>query len=155
MDCEKQEERKDLQKYVFYYERYLNNSMAIESANKIRKAIKNEEKDLAINLALTLTQLEFLEQGCQILRNVKRTLRWSYAYGFYLNNDLQRNLYEIIQEKMDMYSSELHVMLEKDYEKAKTNIGDFTKFKDRVMASVFKCKQVHYYLIILLTFLFV
>jgi len=142
MDSEKQDERKDLQKYVFYYERYLNNNMGIESANKIRKAIKNEEKELAISLALTLTQLEFLEQGCQILRNVKRTLKWSYAYGFYLNNDLQRNLYEIIQEKMDMYSSELHVMLEKDYEKAKNNIGDFTKFKDRVMSSVFKCRQV-------------
>jgi len=136
-----QGKREELQKYVFYYERYMNNDMAIESANKIMKNIKREQKEIAINLALTLTQLEFLENGCQVLRNAKRTLKWSYAYGFYLNNELQRNLYEIIQEKMDMYSSELHVLMEKDYETAKTNIGDFTKFKDKVLSSMFKCRQ--------------
>ena len=61
----------------------------------------------------------------QVLRNSKRILKWSYGYGFYLNNDLQRNLYEIIQEKLDMYSSELHVLLEKKYEEAKNDISDF------------------------------
>ena len=91
---------------------------------------------------MSLTQLEFLHEACQVLRNSKRILKWSYGYGFYLENDLQRNLYEIIQEKLDMYSSELHVLLEKEYEKAKENIGEFTKFKDKVLASVYKCKQV-------------
>jgi len=51
-------------------------------------------------------------------------------------------LYEIIQEKMDMYSSELHVLLEKDYEEAKKNIGEFTNFKNKVLAAVYKCQQV-------------
>jgi ariadne-1 len=141
MTNSEQDKRQELQKYVFYYERYMNNNMAIESANKIMRNLKKEQKEIAINLSLTLTQLEFLENGCQVLRNAKRTLKWSYAYGFYLSNDLQRNLYEIIQEKMDMYSSELHVLMEKDYETAKTNIGDFTKFKDKVLSAMFKCRQ--------------
>ena len=106
------------------------------------QSLKKEEKDLAINLMLTLTQLEFLKDACQVLRNSKRILKWSYGYGFYLNNELQRNLYEIIQEKLDMYSSELHVLLEKRYEEAKTNIGDFTSFKEAVQASVYKCRSV-------------
>ena len=142
MDSEKSQQRQELQKYAFYYERFMNNKIAVDSANKIMKGIKAEEKEIAISLMLTLTQLEFLKEACQVLRNSKRALKWSYAYGFYLNNDLQRNLYEIIQEKLDMYSSELHVMLEKKYEESKHSISDFTVFKTSVQASVFKCKQV-------------
>ena len=120
----------------------MNNNIAIQSVNKIMKALKQEEKDLAINLMLTLTQLEFLREACQVLRNSKRILKWSYAYGFYLSNELQRNLYEIIQEKLDMYSSELHVLLEKKYEETKKSLGEFTQFKEAVQSSIFKCKCV-------------
>jgi len=141
LDDDKNKERQELQKYAFYYERFMNNNIAIQSVNKIMKAIRKEEKDLALNLMLTLTQLEFLREACQVLRNSKRILKWSYGYGFYLNNELQRNLYEIIQEKLDMYSSELHVLLEKKYEECKMNIGDFTSFKENVQASVYKCKS--------------
>jgi len=49
-------------------------------------------------------------------------------------------LYEIIQEKLDQYSSSLHVMLEKDFEEAKKNITDFTKFKEALLAESFKTK---------------
>ena len=141
MNEDEQKKRGELQKYAFYYERYMNNAQAIESVNKLMKGLKAEEKDLSYSLSLTLTQLEFLQNACQVLRNAKRTLKWSYAYGFHLDNDLQRNLYEIIQEKMDMYSSELHVLLEKEYPVAKANITDFTIFKEKIMVAVFKCKQ--------------
>ena len=123
----------------------MNNHLAIQSANKIMKAIKKEEKDIALNLMLTLNGLEFLREACQVLRNSKRILKWSYGYGFYLDNDLQRNMYEIIQEKLDMYSSELHVLLENKYEECKTNIKDFTAFKENVQASIYKCKSVNYF----------
>lgn len=141
MNDDEQKKRGDLQRYAFYFERYLNNAQAIESVNKLMKNLKAEEKDLSFHLSLTLTQLEFLQNACQILRNAKRTIKWSYAYGFHLDNALQRNLYEIIQEKMDMYSSELHVLLEKDYPVAKETITTFTVFKEKIMAAVFKCKQ--------------
>jgi len=141
MDDEMNKERKDLQKYAWYYERYFNNEVAIKSIAKILKGVKEEQKSLAIELVLSLTQMEFLIDACYVLRNSKRILKWSYAYGFYLENDLQRNLYEIIQEKLDQYSGELHVLLEKDYETAKKEIGSFTKFKDKVLSSVYKCKQ--------------
>jgi len=141
MDDDTQKERTELQRYAFYYERYHNNDVAIKSVETILKTLKAEQKDVAINLMLSLTQMEFLIDACHTLRNSKRILKWSYAYGFYLSNDLQRNLYEIIQEKLDMYSSELHVLLEKKYEDAKNNIGDFTKFKDLVLSAVYKCKS--------------
>lgn len=115
--------------------------MAIKSAQKILKHIQANQKDVAHGLLLTLTQLEFLEEACRTLINVKRTLKWSYTYGFHLTDALQRNLYEIIQQNMDMYSSELHVFLEKDYEDARKNIGDFTKLKDKILSAVYKCKQ--------------
>jgi ariadne-1 len=111
------------------------------STDKIMATLKKEEKDIAINLNLTLTQLEYLKEACQVLKNAKRILKWSYAYGFYLENELQRNLYEIIQEKLDQYSQELHVLLETKYDEAKKNIGDFTDFKTKVLAAVFKTKQ--------------
>lgn len=142
MDEESNKQRSELQKFAFYYERFGNNNIAIQHINKIMKAIQQEQKDIAINLILTLSQLEFLNEACQVLRNSKRILKWSYAYGYYLTNDLQRNLYEIIQENLDMYSSELHVLLEKKYEEAKMSIGEFTTFRQAVQSSVFKSKQV-------------
>lgn len=110
------------------------------SADKIMGNLKKEQKDLALSLNLTLTQLEYLLEACQILKNGKRILKWSYAYGFYLENDLQRNLYEIIQENLDISSGELHVLLETKYEQAKKNISEFTDFKSKVLAAVYKTK---------------
>lgn len=96
MDEDINKERTDLQKYAFYYERYFNNEIAIRSIAKLMRTINEEQKELATDLGLSLTQMEFLINSCLTLRNSKRILKWSYAYGFYLDNDLQRNLYEII-----------------------------------------------------------
>jgi ariadne-1 len=145
MDTENQKARQELQLYSFYFERYVNNDVAIQSIQKIIKALKEEQKDIAINLALSLTQLEFLLEACLTLRSAKRILKWSYAYGFYLKNDLQRNVYEIILEKMDMHSSTLHVLMEKKYHEAKANIGDFTNFKQQVLSTTYLCKSVTSY----------
>jgi ariadne-1 len=142
MESEKQKERIALQEYAFFYERYQNNNLAMKSANQILSQMKAEEKPLAIKLALSLIQLEFLTEACHVLRMSKRVLKWSYAYGFYLKNDLQKNIYAIIQEKLDMYSSELHVLLEKNYQQDKEDIGKFTVFKEKVLSAMFKCKRV-------------
>jgi hypothetical protein len=99
-------------------------------------------KDLAISLQLTLLQLEFLEKACLVLSTCKRILKWSFVYGYYIQDPLQRNLYEIIQEKIDTFSQNLHILLEKKYDEAKKDIVDFTKFKDAVVTEVYKCEQV-------------
>jgi ariadne-1 len=136
----------DLEKYGWYYERYKNNEQAMMSAEKIRLKFKEEMKTVAIGLQLTLMQLEFLERACFVLTNCKRILKWSFVYGYYIQDPLQRNLYEIIQEKIDMFSSNLHVLLEKKYDTVKDEIVDFTKFKDQVVAEVFKCETVSFFL---------
>jgi ariadne-1 len=146
MDDEKSRERSALQKYAFYFERYQNNHIAMNSANKMMKEISHNQKDLAISLGLTLTQLEFTLNACKILIKAKRILKWSYAYGYYIENDLQRNLYEIIQQQLDIFSGELHVLMEKDFENDKKEIGSFTNFKDKVLSAMHKTDYVNLFL---------
>ncbi len=86
------EAKKELEKYGFYWERYKNNENASKHAKNIRTDIMKEEKDVAIHLKLSLTQLEFLEKACDTLNACKTLLKWSLAYGYFLEDQLQSNM---------------------------------------------------------------
>lgn len=40
-------------------------------------------------------------------------LKWSYAYGFFVKNDEDKNLYEFLQENLEKNCEGLHELIEK------------------------------------------
>jgi ariadne-1 len=75
------------------------------------------------------TDVKFLAEATVSLVECRRTLAYSYVYGFYLGkNAPQRLLFEYLQEDLEKYCNHLHGL----YEKPLESITDFPRWKEEI-----------------------
>ena len=117
----KQEEKREkakheLKKYMFFYERYNNHMKAGEHAKEMAPKILilinklNEEKHYPI------AELDFLKEGLEEVVRCRKVLKWTYAYGFFLEDEKEKALFEDAQEQLEKNCDRLHEYLEQDFE---------------------------------------
>jgi hypothetical protein len=63
-----------------------------------KKCIEKLKKVVAklVEQDYPLMELEFLEEGIREIIHVKRILAWTYAYGYFLKEEIETNLLETI-----------------------------------------------------------
>ena len=61
---------------------------------------------------ISFNEMEFLPNALTIVEDSRIILKWSYAYGFYLDDKQERNLLEYLQQKLEENADLLHEMLE-------------------------------------------
>ena len=61
-------------------------------------------------------ELEFLEEALIEVIRCRRVLKWTYAYGYYLEDEKEKALFEDAQEQLEKNWDRLHEYLEQDFE---------------------------------------
>lgn len=114
MEKKQKEAKTELVKYTFYFERYNNHDRAMKIAIKQLGEVDN--KIMALNKArnLPLVELQFLKEASITLIGVRRVLKNSYAYGYYITNPKEKPLFEDLQGNLENNCDRLHQLLEKD-----------------------------------------
>merc|ERR1712038_2016706 len=60
-------------------------------------------------------ELQFLYDALLQVRACRRVLKWSYVYGYYLEEDgAEKNLFEHLQKHLEEKTDHLHELLEKE-----------------------------------------
>ncbi|CAD8123702.1 unnamed protein product [Paramecium sonneborni] len=93
-----------IQRYNFYYEKFLNSSAAKEKAMKRIIQIRNTYNKLIFEYyQITYVDFQFLEEIMKELVQSRVVLKWSYCIGYYLSNENQRSaeLFEHYQEQFE------------------------------------------------------
>merc|ERR1719210_3018755 len=88
------------------------------------KLTEREEKDMEEKVqtlhdkhGFEIIELQFLYDALRQVRACRRVLKWSYVYGYYLeDNGPEKNLFEHLQKHLEEKTDRLHEMLEKDFE---------------------------------------
>ena len=79
------------------------------------------------------SELQFLKNAAEAMIGVRRVLKNSYVYGYYLNDPSEKVLFEDIQGRLEENCDHLHQLLEKDLsEFMKEDVVDnapFIKYK--------------------------
>lgn len=121
LEAEKKLAKNNLQKYIHYYERWMNNHMseqkAIESLNNFKVKVMKELSDL-YNLTDAQMEDSFIFAWKQIVE-CRRVLRWTYAYGYYLPDvpdEKKPTLFEDLQGQAEAALERLHHWVEKEVE---------------------------------------
>ena len=112
---EKQRNAKtELAKYTFYYERYNNHDKAMKIA--VKELGEVDSKILLLNKTKSypLIELQFLKNAATSMISVRRVLKNSYAYGYYIVEQKEKNLFEDLQGNLENNCDRLHQLLEKD-----------------------------------------
>merc|ERR1719401_1063408 len=62
-----------------------------------------------------IVELQFLYEALKQVRTCRRVLKWSYVYGYYLEQaGPAKNLFEYLQKNLEEKTDNLHELLEKD-----------------------------------------
>eukprot|EP01016_Furgasonia_blochmanni_P051210 TRINITY_DN8034_c0_g1_i2.p1 TRINITY_DN8034_c0_g1~~TRINITY_DN8034_c0_g1_i2.p1 ORF type:complete len:508 (-),score=83.35 TRINITY_DN8034_c0_g1_i2:310-1833(-) len=104
-------DKSDLEKYVFYFERFSNYEKAQKHAVESLGKVDQRARDLHDKRNLEFRQVTFLQTSLDELIRCRRVLKWTYCYAFYLpkNHSL---LFEQHQLDLEMTSDKLQEHIE-------------------------------------------
>ncbi|VDP04450.1 unnamed protein product [Heligmosomoides polygyrus] len=86
--------RANLQRYLHYYNRFMNHQQSLKLENKV----------------------QFLRKAVDVLSECRRTLMYTYAFAYYLKRDNHAEIFEGNQRDLEMATEQLSHFLERDLE---------------------------------------
>lgn len=105
--------RRSLERYLHYYNRYANH----EQSAKLDKDLYNKTEKKMISLqtssGLSWIEVQFLQTASQALQQCRQTLKWTYAFAYYLARNNLTEIFEVNQKDLEMAVEGLSEMFEK------------------------------------------
>ncbi|KAK6087090.1 IBR domain-containing protein [Seiridium cupressi] len=128
--------RKSLERYLHYYNRYANH----EQSARLDKDIftKTEKKMIMLQTAsgMSWIEVQYLNSASQALQTCRQTLKWTYAFAFYLARNNLTEIFEDNQKDLEMAVENLSEM----FEKPVTDLAD-PKLKVEIMDKTAYCNK--------------
>ena len=123
----------DLDRYMFYFERFNGHDRSQKHAEGMRHQIQKQVEKLHKEKQYPIAELEFLFEGLEEVIRCRKILKWTYCYGYYLEPGKEKNLFEYLQEHLEKNCDHLHELIERDfspfYDKECTEKTEFYMFK--------------------------
>jgi len=105
--------KSELERYMFYFERFENHKKAIKKAEEQRECFRDFSALLNKIKGLAFIDCNFLFDGIKTVKNIRRILANSYAFGYFLTSIKEVQLFEFIQKDLELHTELLHEMLER------------------------------------------
>ncbi|KAF2402561.1 ankyrin repeat and IBR domain-containing protein 1 [Trichodelitschia bisporula] len=126
--------RQSLERYLHYYNRYANHEQSAKLDKDIY--IKTEKKmtQLQTTAGMSWIEVQFLEAASQALQQCRQTLKWTYAFAFYLARNNQTEIFEDNQKDLEFAVENLSEMFEKPVDQLaglKVDMMDKTSYCNR------------------------
>lgn len=112
--------RQSLERYLHYYNRFANHEQSAKLDKDI--ALKAEKKmtKLQSDSNLSWIEVQFLSNASQCLQECRQTLKWTYAFAYYLARNNQTEIFEDNQKDLEMSVENLSEMFEKPTDQLKS-----------------------------------
>lgn len=125
--------RTSLERYLHYYNRYANHEQSAKLDRDI--AAKTEKKMVQLQTAsgMSWIEVQYLNSASQALQTCRQTLKWTYAFAFYLTKNNLTEIFEDNQRDLELAVENLSEMFEKPItdlaeSKLKVDIMDKTSY---------------------------
>jgi len=105
--------RLSLERYLHYYNRYANH----EQSARLDKDIYNKTEKKMIQLqtasGMSWIEVQYLNAASQALQTCRQTLKWTYAFAYYLTRNNLTEIFEDNQKYLELAVEALSEMFEK------------------------------------------
>jgi len=113
----RQKAKHALDKYMFYFERFMDHDRGMKLTVREELDIEVKVQTLHDKHGFEIIELQFLYDALRQVRACRRVLKWTYVYGYYLEETgPEKNLFEHLQKNLEVKTDSLHEMLEKDFD---------------------------------------
>ncbi|AQK57780.1 Putative RING zinc finger domain superfamily protein [Zea mays] len=114
-DARRERAKNSLERYMHYYERWASNQTSRQKAQAdLLKAEKDQIANLTDIFGIPETQLKFIIEAWSQIIECRRVLKWTYAYGYYLDDKIKSEFFEYLQGEAESGLERLHQCAEKD-----------------------------------------
>uniref|UniRef100_A0A7E4VR74 RBR-type E3 ubiquitin transferase n=1 Tax=Panagrellus redivivus TaxID=6233 RepID=A0A7E4VR74_PANRE len=119
--------RAALQRYLHYYNRFMNHQSSLKLENKLIDQIKVKAEQMQ-SQQFSWIETQFLTNAVTVLNKCRRTLMYTYAFAFYLVPSNATQIFENNQCDLEMATEQLSEVLEREIESSE----DFVALKQKV-----------------------
>ncbi|VDK61019.1 unnamed protein product [Gongylonema pulchrum] len=105
--------RAALQRYLHYYNRYMNHQQSLKLEHKLYAAVKSKMEAMQ-QANMSWIEVQFLRKAVDVLSECRRTLMYTYAFAFYLEKNNQSVIFEDNQRDLEHATEQLSEFLERD-----------------------------------------
>jgi ariadne-1 len=126
---------------MFYFTRFDNHDKSIRFAQETRKKAEVVMGRLQDKLGTSYQDVQFVLQAVNAVIECRRVLKWSYVFGYYLDSELEKVIFENHQERLEKFTEALHGLSEKPLEdlletSVRTQIVNYTRVVERYRDNV-------------------
>jgi ariadne-1 len=144
----RQKAKHALDKYMFFFERFMDHDRGMKLTVKQEVDIERHVQTLHDKHGFEIIELQFLFDALQQVRHCRRVLKWSYVYGYYLEDGgPEKNLFEFLQKNLEAMTDQLHEKLEKDLEQTILNDDKIDRSEAHAKFMDFRSKVSNYTLV--------
>ncbi|KAI9145946.1 hypothetical protein BKA69DRAFT_1024375 [Paraphysoderma sedebokerense] len=111
--------RQALERYLHYYNRYANHEQSARLDQELYHRTEKKMEEMQQTSDLSWIEVQFLKKAVDILVQCRMTLKYTYAFAYYLTRNNQTELFEDNQRDLEMAVEQLSELLEKPIEKEK------------------------------------
>ncbi|KAI4152443.1 MAG: hypothetical protein L6R39_001819 [Caloplaca ligustica] len=105
--------RQSLERYLHYYNRYANHEQSAKLDKELYLKTEKKMINLQTSSGLSWIEVQFLQAASQALQQCRQTLKWTYAFAYYLARNNLTEIFEVNQKDLEMAVESLSEMFEK------------------------------------------
>ncbi|EGX91804.1 RING finger protein [Cordyceps militaris CM01] len=125
--------RTSLARYLHYYNRYANHEQSARLDRDIAAKTEKKMVQLQTTSGMSWIEVQYLNAASQALQTCRQTLKWTYAFAFYLTKTNLTEIFEDNQKDLEIAVENLSEMFEKPIQelsnsKLKVDIMDKTSY---------------------------
>ncbi|CAM1504241.1 Fc.00g018320.m01.CDS01 [Cosmosporella sp. VM-42] len=125
--------RTSLERYLHYYNRYANHEQSAKLDKDIAQKTEKKMVQLQTASGMSWIEVQYLNSASQALQTCRQTLKWTYAFAFYLAKNNLTEIFEDNQKDLEMAVENLSAMFEMPIQelsdpKLKVDIMDKTSY---------------------------
>ncbi|PGH04374.1 ariadne-1 [Blastomyces parvus] len=105
--------RQSLERYLHYYNRYANHEQSAKLDKDLYLKTEKKMTSLQSQSGMSWIEVQFLDTASQALQQCRQTLKWTYAFAFYLARNNLTEIFEDNQKDLEMAVESLSEMFER------------------------------------------
>ncbi|KAI4134274.1 MAG: hypothetical protein LQ347_001657 [Umbilicaria vellea] len=105
--------RQSLERYLHYYNRYANHEQSAKLDKDLFLKTERKMTNLQTASGMSWIEVQFLETASRALQECRQTLKWTYAFAYYLARNNMTEIFEENQKDLEMAVENLSEMFEK------------------------------------------
>eukprot|EP00158_Paraphelidium_tribonemae_P003736 Partr_v1_DN26341_c0_g1_i1_m43098 putative ariadne homolog, ubiquitin-conjugating enzyme E2 binding protein, 1 (Drosophila) len=104
--------RAALERYLHYFNRYDNHMQSSKLASKFYGLTEKKMEEMQLQSDFSWIEVQFIRKALDTVIECRSTLKWTYAYAFYLKKSNVSVLYEDNQRDLEMAVETLNELIE-------------------------------------------